>query len=85
MSATAPRAKRKRQIDGREVSSLALISQAVRQVHAAALADDTDGLRWELRQLADEALLLAEQDEPLASAEATRRRIAAERDPFERA
>jgi hypothetical protein len=85
VSATAERRKPKRwrpdpddePIRNREVSSLSMLVQRYREIHAAVRASDEQALRAELRKLSTEAALLAEQDAIMPSAVAVRMRIAA--------
>jgi len=87
VTARRPRAKPQRRherdpdadIPGREISSLSIISNCVRQVGIAASAADEKALRVELRRLAAESLILAKQDE-LRTSLSARQRIAIERD-----
>jgi hypothetical protein len=88
VTARRPRAKPQRRherdpdadIPGREISSLSIISNCVRQVGIAASAADEKALRVELRRLAAESLILAKQDELLRTSLSARQRIAIERD-----
>jgi hypothetical protein len=66
-------------IRDRPTSSLAMISERLRQLHFAVAAADEEALRSELRKLSAEAALLAEQDAVLPSAIAARMRIYSQR------
>jgi hypothetical protein len=83
MSATAerPRKRSKPDLDepirNRSVSSLSMITERFRQLHAAVQANDDAAVRFELRKLSTEALTLAAQETILPSVIARRMRIAA--------